>query len=134
MASGLKPRSLAPMFSLPPPAHAPCDFALLLDVTGMYYLTYEIARDFLSTPRSFAALELLPGAGGGVYLNDIGSENVEQGLLVHSESPWHFELCSGQFLLEVSVAELRYLGTIYQHAGARQALLDVLQRSNIPED
>ena len=122
------------MFSFPAAANSPCDFAFLLDAAGVYYLTYEAARDFLSTPRSFVALELAPGIEGWVCLNEVGNEYVEQGLLVYGESPWHFALCSGKFLLEVKVAELRGLGIVYQHAGAQQALLDVLRRSAGAED
>lgn len=124
------------MIRLPNSADAPCDFAFLWDGSGECWLAYEIARDFLSVPKSFAIVALLPVPGGIYATNHLQTEadfeaDIAEGLSLLSENPWHLTFRRGDSLLEIVATELSNKGILYHQLHARAALAEFFHQENL---
>lgn len=107
-----------------------------------HLLVYEVARDFLSVPKTFAVVQLIARASDAVELNsDPQDTPAEPGIYRWWNSPASTEADPCHLLLVTPVRnfeslchQARLAGRIYHAADSGEALMRFLQKSFCDQD
>jgi hypothetical protein len=110
--------------TLPPPADPCRDAALFTCTQGDTWLCYEVARDFLSTPRCFAIVRADTQAGW-CYSHQPATEAAAEEGFYHwsdAEGLHCVQLSLGDAWISLGASTISLVAQVYQAAGAQAAL------------
>lgn len=114
-----------------PPPHLPeadpeGDWAFFYAAKGQPWLAYELHRDFLSQPRSFAIVQLFIGATGWFVFSDCLEQPNPAEFSWVNQPQWQLQWTQGHCQLDICAEHLVFIGVRYQLAGAAVALQQAL--------
>lgn len=109
-----------------PSADPEGDWAFFYAAAGEPWFAYEVPRDYLSQPRTFAILQLRIGAAGWFVFSDCLEQPSPSGLTWVSHPQWQLQWSQGYCQLDMCAETLQFVGLQYQLAGAAQALQDAI--------
>ena len=104
------------------------------DSVSPHYLVYEVARDFLSAPRTFVVVEILsdlsPWMSQRDDVGDLGVFSVSDSDIQLDADEEHLLFCTQHHQVEIISRKATIVDRVYGFSEATQALIQVLSKDN----